>query len=185
MGTIERRVRFDSIEERTEYIRSLFKEDNVLYLSRVGTTYYVAIEHTDEVKAYIVTTYQKTNPHYMNDYCFGYRIECEDAGPHHWEAPYALLNLLTPTENDYACEWRAKCARTLHNRATLKGVAPGTCVRVADSASELFYCVRKRDGGKMWINERRTRYIPFSRLIQHELEVVGVDSRFEIDGKRE
>ena len=177
MGFIERVIRFNSTEERTEYIRTLLGGKDVVYLSHDGTVYYAVVANGMENKAYVVQTYQRINRHLPFDYAFGYKIECEDVGPHHWNAPRTVLHLLTPTKNEYALQWRAKCERTLRNRVRLQAVPPGTRVRIKDSAVDDFFCIKKRNG-RMWINERRTLTIPFARLILHDVEVLGVDARF-------
>jgi len=40
---------------------------------------------------------------------FGYKDMSEDMGPFMYECPERILRLLTPTDNEYALEWRRKC----------------------------------------------------------------------------
>lgn len=178
MGTIERKIRFNTTEERTEYIRQLLGGKDVLYLSHDGTTYYAAVSCGLENKAYVVITYQRQHPHNPSDYGFGYEIQSECVGPHHWNAPLAILKLLTQTKNPLALEWRAKVERTRRNEKKLRSMPIGTRVRIKGHAAEEFVCVRKKEGGRIWMNGRRTHYIPFRRLIQYDVEVLGVDQHF-------
>lgn len=177
MGYIERYIYLPTLKERMEFIREILGGKDVLYLSSDGSTFYAAVDCGLENKAYVVHTYQKTNPHYAGDYRFGYKVECETAGPHRWKAPRRLLDLLTPTSNELAIEWRKKCERTLLNRARLKSLPIGTRIQIKDSACDDLFCIKKGNG-RLWVNEHRTLFVPFAQLIQHDLLILGVDPRF-------
>lgn len=66
---------------------------------------------------------------------FTYRLDDETMGPYHYDCPAKILDLLTPTDNEYANEWRAKCRAKLtadaEAKAKAKRVGAGTLIEVA------------------------------------------------------
>lgn len=43
-------------------------------------------------------------------YWFGYKDMNETMNPYYYSCPKSILKMLTPTDNEYALEWRKKCA---------------------------------------------------------------------------
>lgn len=91
----------------------------VLKSSMVGSTYYAAVKRTkfatetepelSQVFAAICLT--STN---MKDYFnFAYKDMDESCGPYQCDCPKGILDLLSPTENEYANEWRKQCYENL------------------------------------------------------------------------
>lgn len=67
---------------------------------------------------------------------FGYKDMSEDMGPVECSAPAKVLDLLTPTEHEYALDWRARCRANLAARAArpnLSNLQRGDKVRLARS----------------------------------------------------
>lgn len=81
----------------------------VLKSAMVGSTYYAAIKHKGGVSAAVCLT--STD---MKDYFnFSYKDMDETMGPYNYDCPKGILDLLTPTENEYANNWRAACRENL------------------------------------------------------------------------
>lgn len=57
------------------------------------------------------------NPRARDGYIFGYKDMDESMGPCEADCPAHILDLLTPTDKDYAREWRARCRVNLARRA--------------------------------------------------------------------
>lgn len=92
----------------------------------VGSTYYAAIktlkectgknaeggyQYTDispsEQKTFAVVFLTSTN---MKDYFnFNYKDMDETVGPNYYDCPKNILDILSPTDSEYAKEWRRKC----------------------------------------------------------------------------
>ena len=97
----------DSTEREVDY--------EVLKSAMVGRTYYAAVKRTiyateteperSEVFAAVVVT--STNMGYYHN--FMYNAMDETVGPCEHKCPKSILDLLTPTENEYAKEWRQRC----------------------------------------------------------------------------
>ena len=80
----------------------------------VGTVYYGAIrkDSTQEVFGYVCLT----SPDKKGGFNFGYKNIDETCGPNESKCPLSILNLLTPTDSQWANEWRARC-RTYHEQS--------------------------------------------------------------------
>jgi hypothetical protein len=86
-----------------------------------GRVYYAAVEHvrkdggTREVFAVVCLV--DFNPGDLEGYIFGYKDMVETMGPYESACPQPILDLLTPTDNAYANEWRARCRAAIAERA--------------------------------------------------------------------
>lgn len=58
--------------------------------------------------------------HGRGDYGFCYKDMSEDMGPYYYDCPAKVLDLLTPTESEYAKAWRAKCRERLKHAAEVR-----------------------------------------------------------------
>lgn len=92
-------------------------------------TYYAAVEYvrlaTDERTVFAVVCLVRYNPRDREGYIFGYKDMTESMGPCESECPEAILDLLTPTDSQYANEWRARCrANATARRAMSRRPSP-------------------------------------------------------------
>lgn len=85
------------------------KSVKVLKSAMVGSTWYGALQvdngESVEVTAEVVLT-ALDNKEYFN---FGYKEMGESCGPHKAECPVGILKLLTPTDSEWANQWRERC----------------------------------------------------------------------------
>lgn len=77
-----------------------------------GTTYYAAIK--DKVKNNVWAIVILTN---IEDGFFYYKEISEDMGPCESDCPKAIIDLLSPTDCEYALEWRKRCLDNLAKKA--------------------------------------------------------------------
>lgn len=136
MGTIGTE-RPKGVTNRKFFEDELMSSDYVVLKDHsAGGYWYAAIQdrRTGEVFAAVVKYYW-VNSRY--EPCnFFYKSMDETMGPFAWDAPDALLDLLSPTGNEYALEWRSKCrennAAKNQRRKTLKRVdlQPGDRVSI-------------------------------------------------------
>ena len=96
---------FDSASEKKQYLDGLFGDGIKVLLSRmVSNEYYAAIQLDDgTVTAYVVKTASRSAE-------FLYKGVSEDCGPVWTKCPKMILDVLSPTESQWALEWRKKCA---------------------------------------------------------------------------
>ena len=83
----------------------------------VGTTYYAAvrIKETNDIYGLVILTQgqQKGDTYGCNFY---YKDMTETCLPGYYDCPKGILDLLSPTKNEYALEWRAKCREQLEKK---------------------------------------------------------------------
>lgn len=71
--------------------------------------------------------------HTRGDYGFCYKDMDESMGPCEANCPAKILDLLTPTDSEYANEWRARCRSNLDVAAERKKhLAPGVLLAYGD-----------------------------------------------------
>lgn len=77
---------------------------------------------------------------------FAYRDMDETVGPQETDCPATILDMLSPTDNKYALEWRQKCREKIHKeserRRNLTILPVGTRIRTTIRGKE--YILRKR-----------------------------------------
>ena len=105
----------------------------VLKSSIVGSTYYAAVKQLkrcgdeDENGNFIAVDIPKEEQRVwgavfltstnMKDYFnFSYKDMSESMGPCRYECPKGILDLLSPTDNEYANNWRAKCYANIEKK---------------------------------------------------------------------
>lgn len=86
----------------------------VLRSALVGMrVYYAAVEQirvaAGEGEVWAAICLVRYNPRDPEGYIFGYKSMEESMGPHECECPKSILDLLTPTDAEYARQWRARC----------------------------------------------------------------------------
>lgn len=83
-------------------------------------TYYAAVEQVrpdTHRKVLAVVCLVRYNPRDAEGYIFGYKDMTEHMGPCEAECPVAILDLLTPTDAEYAVTWRERCRAAVSARA--------------------------------------------------------------------
>ena len=113
-GSVDRKAELD--ERFTETCRGEDGEPKgtyrVLKSTMVGTVYYAAVERTFMdgreriVFGLVCLTCGKDRRHGT---LWGYKDMDETMGPYCHDCPPSILDLLTPTGDEYAIEWRRKC----------------------------------------------------------------------------
>jgi hypothetical protein len=110
---------------------------DVLKSSMVGSTYYAAVKPLkksngkDENGNYIYVDMSKaeqfvfavvflTSTNQKDYYNFSYKDMSEDMGPYECDCPKSILDLLTPTDNENANEWRKACYERHANKKKSK-----------------------------------------------------------------
>ena len=120
----------------------------VLKSCMVGSTYYAAVKRTtfateekpEEVIVFAAIVLTSVNS--KSYYNFGYKDMCETSGPYKYDCPKSILDLLTPTENEWANEWRKQCYETLQkkrNPNSLNKLPIGTVIKVTLPFDTMLY----------------------------------------------
>lgn len=98
-----------------EIKRILRKEFELIKIVGKGSTYYCAIKDKthNEVIGMVVPTSVSTKYCSRNQYELIYKTISESSHPFYYDCPKSILNLLSPTEDDEANKWRAKCRENI------------------------------------------------------------------------
>lgn len=85
----------------------------------IGDVYYAAMRSTKTGKVWALVALTD-----MENHEFGYKDMDETVGPCCYDCPNSILNLLSPTDSEYAKEWREKCRANKHKRKPTKQKDP-------------------------------------------------------------
>lgn len=101
--------------EEKEEILKICEPFKVEQASKVGGHWYVAVRSLDgkDVSAIVF----KISRHKGE---WGYKDMCESVGPNLDRAPASLIKKLTPTNSEWANEWRARCLANAKSEKTAK-----------------------------------------------------------------
>lgn len=81
-----------------------------------GSEYYAAAEPWNEdgvLPVFAVVCLVRWKPKARSGEHFGYKDMSESMGPCYYRCPASVLDLLGPTDNEYATSWRARCRQHL------------------------------------------------------------------------
>jgi hypothetical protein len=106
----------------------------VLKSSMVGSVYYAACKFTAGPRAggvFAIICLTRHTPKARDGYVFGYKDMDETVGPCEEKCPVSILDLLTPTESEWANKWRANCRAYHAAKPKAKGLAVGMTIKLA------------------------------------------------------
>lgn len=126
--------RLDGHAGPRQYLDAQFTFDRPLVKVRVVRsalvamrTYYAAVERINEAgerRVSAIIALIRYNPRDKEGYIFGYKDMDESVLPYEAQCPTAILDLLSPTEDARALQWRGRC-RDYANRTRRPKPRPG------------------------------------------------------------
>lgn len=172
-GRVDRKAECDKIFNWSD---DNITSSKVLKSSMVGTTYYAAIEYSkgDYKTVYAVVCLTSVRERYL----FAYKDMSEDMGPYQYDCPKSIIDLLPPTDNEWANEWRQKCLAK-KKETTLAKLPLGTQIEVTMPFDTSHY----RNGEKVILTKEKgykqahwlaNGYIRFTRNLMKQLYELGV-----------
>lgn len=178
---------------------------DVLKSSMVGSTYYAAVKPlkqgcmdkggnnfyvdipVEEQRVFAVIFLTSTD---MKDYFnFSYKDMCESMGPFRYDCPKGILDLLTPTDNECANEWRKMCHEHMQKKKdpnSLSNLPVGTVIKVMMPCDTMLYkegdvvTLTKEHG---WSTKRPAWFSPRARFTASLMKLL--DGHYEIIKKGE
>lgn len=155
----------------------------------VGSTYYAAVrillenvgtdadgkdiyEPLPEEKQNVVGIVFLTSTNINEWFNFSYKPMDETVGPFQRECPENILNLLTPTENEYALEWRKSCYENAAKKKALSKLPYGTVIKVNINGAENTFEKTKLNKSTKWVNWSRHTYIKTRDILSRGYVVV-------------
>lgn len=111
-GIVDRKAEMDNYFKKEDSANGKYRY-KTLKSAMVGSTYYAAIEkinnETKEREVFALICLTSVD---MSDYFnFSYKDMDETMGPNERKCPIGILNLLTPTDSQWANEWRNDCRK--------------------------------------------------------------------------
>lgn len=108
------------------------EKHEIVASATVGSTWYAAVRHTHadgtfETFAVICLTSKGSRKRGDG---FGYKDMSEDMGPVECSCPARILDLLTPTDSEYANDWRQRCRDRAKASRQRRASAPKPGARV-------------------------------------------------------
>ena len=105
---------------------------------------------------------------------FGYKDIDETMGPCYYDCPKSILDMLSPTDNEYALEWRKKCrendGQTIAKK--LNALPIGSIIEVNGKQYEK--CKPSYQFKRpFWFNRREWNYISIKHIIAYSIVKVG------------
>ena len=101
-----------------------------------GTTYYAAVKatrfatETTPENSYVFAIIVLTSCNTKEYYNFSYKDMNESCGPNQYKCPKYILDMLSPTDNEYAKEWRETCYKNIaHDKSSLGKLPTGTVIK--------------------------------------------------------
>ena len=102
-GNVDRKAECDSM---------FGKESKVLKSRMVGSTYYAAVQDTKTNEVWGAVFLTQTAKNVWDN--FAYKDMDETVGPCECQCPMSIIKLLSPTDNEWANQWRQRCIE--HNK---------------------------------------------------------------------
>lgn len=96
-------------ESTEQFLKDKLAPFQVVAFSRVGNTIYAATTHPEtgeEIAAWVIRTASCKKDYPFE---FGYKVMHESVGPYYHDCPKKILDMLTPTTEKWALEWRQRC----------------------------------------------------------------------------
>lgn len=140
----------------------------------VGSTWYAAIKdkRTDEVWGLVCLTS-------VDGWDFGYKDMFEDMGPFCYDCPESILKLLSPTDNEYANEWRTKCRERAEQKKRLENLPVGTHILVHSNGAEWtsghkgdLELVKRNEGRTGWQEYHSYHYVGKPTILASGYDIV-------------
>lgn len=139
----------------------------------VGGTYYAAVKvtilSTGEAETFAAVVLTHTNNRdYFN---FGVKTMGESSGPCEDHCPASILSLLSPTDSEYANNWRERCRKNIEAKKdphALKNLPVGAVIRftlhTGESIELLKHAAAYQFKRPFWFCQSSGRYMPATRI---------------------
>lgn len=121
--TIAEHYKNGKVDKKAEILEVFSDGYEVVKGSFVGNTWYGAVKHNDEIFGCVALTSVRKEGY---GHWFGYKLMDETEGPYCYDCPVSILNLLTPTDNETANNWRNQCREYALKKKEIKSLEVGT-----------------------------------------------------------
>jgi hypothetical protein len=109
-----------------EFPDTLTQRGEILACATIGGTFYAAVRDKDSGSTWALIILIIRSRGYWN---FTYKEMDETMGPAEDRCPARILDLLSPTDREYALDWRGRCRQNAARLAQATAIRPGDTVR--------------------------------------------------------
>lgn len=168
-GKVDRKAECDKMYTQKEH--NGYPKLTVLKSVMIGSVYYAAVEsiknNNRNVFAAVVLTSTNTNDYYN----FSYK-DMDESIAGFYDCPKSILDLLTPTDNEHALEWRRLCKENFEkkrNKKTKTTLPVGSVIEYKNYDGEIIK-LKKMPPNNMqfkrcwWLVIDRGTYMPSNRI---------------------
>jgi len=166
---------------KVEEVRNLYTWESgdatcrVVDITTSGNVVYAAVHYRSSKENYIHAAVVLTAN--RNDWFnFGYKAMSEDMWPGYTDCPKHILDKLTPTNNEYALEWRKACEDKRKRKNALARLKEGTRIMSGGKPLRLVTMSVRRKPKKYWLIEEdgaiTYTYVKQSWILQKGWEVI-------------
>lgn len=127
-GRVDVKGELDRIHTWSENDHGIERSCKVLASSVIDNTYYAAVEFIKGSERKVTAVVCLVSTGNVNGFNFGYKGMDESMEPCAYDCPVKILDLLTPTDNEYALSWREKCRQRHKARALLTRLPIGSVI---------------------------------------------------------
>lgn len=161
---------FEKLSDRKHFLDDNINNGDgdyqVLKSTMKGTVYYAAVKHGNDIFGSIAKTYRDQGE-------LVFKLQGEDEGPYYTDCPVTILRLLTPTNSEYANEWRDNCWERIKQRKQLNQAQKDhNLVRVTVYTGDKIDVRYDDDYGKWMEVESPLRYLAKSTILNNQFEIV-------------
>ena len=174
-GKIDRKAECDSIMN-CDMVGNKGRYE-VLKSTMVGSTYYAAVKRTifktgaEPEKESVFGVVMLTSVNNKDYYNFSYKDIDESAGPCYYDCPKGILDLLTPTEYEWAKEWRERCYENIKRKKSpdaLSNLPVGSEIKFTlwDGTEKRLvkHPAAYQFSRPFWMNLNEYTYVPVNRI---------------------
>lgn len=163
--------KYELKNEKTDGIKQFLMDEwernsdyEVVGCSKVGSTVYMAIKRSDGVVfANIVLTS-------FSSYDFEWKEMQETMMPYKFDCPKKILDMLTPTDNEYANDWRQRCLDA--KAKTRQKFNDGDIIQFDDTIS--FTNGYESDKFVLCVNGRKTTFSKYYEGSEHRVSAFRI-----------
>ena len=163
-GKVDRKAECDELYTWSNETKTV----RVLKSSMKGTIYYAAVEITTSESKEVIGVVAATAGADKNDpyFNFGVKTMDETMQPFYYDCPKGILDLLTPTDNECANEWRRLCREKTEKKVDswLKALPYGSQVKWIDCNGKEQMLIKHEPAYQFktwfWYNASSGGYVP-------------------------
>lgn len=168
-GKIDRKAECDSIMN-CDMVGNKGRYE-VLKSAMVGSTYYAAVKKTMPEKESVFGVVMLTSVNNKDYFNFSYKDMDESTGPGYYDCPKGILDVLTPTEYEWAKEWRERCYENIKKKKSpdaLSNLPIGSEIKFTlwDGTEKRLvkHPAAYQFSRPFWMNLNEYTYVPVNRI---------------------